>query len=117
MVDWNFQYLNSLKKYGIREDTLANGLEQICNAYARKTHSQITPLILGIIQTDADYENAWEADHKGLVFTSMPDSIMRLFFEAFKIVRIKKIKQLILKMLAVYYDITVQIQDCMDIFF
>lgn len=74
-------------------------------------------MFIGIIQTDADHATAWEADHKGLVFTNFPDSVMRLYFEAFKIVRVKKIKQLILKMLKVYFDITQQIQDCQDVFF
>lgn len=109
LVDWNHQYLSALESYGIREDTLSNGVEQIANAYARKIHSQTTPLFLGIIQTDSEHETCWEKDHKGLVFTSLPDAVMRLFFEAFKIVRIKKIKQLIMKMLKVYYEVTCQI--------
>lgn len=72
--------------------------------------------MLGIIGTDAAHEIAVEPDYKGWMFTVFPEAVMKLFFEAFKIVRAKRIKDLMLKMLHVYSLITGQIQDCMEKF-
>jgi len=49
-----------------------------------------------------------EEDSRGIVHTNAPDGLLRLFHEAFQIVRIKEIKDLMLKMLKIYEDITFQ---------
>jgi len=42
------------------------------------------------------------------VFTSAPRDLIKLFDEAFQVVRVKKIKELMLKMLHTYETITFQ---------
>jgi hypothetical protein len=49
VVDFAYTYYNKQRKFGVREDSLYNGFIQLCNAYSRKIHSQITPLIIGIL--------------------------------------------------------------------
>jgi len=40
-------------------------------------------MILGILEGDSKWELAIELDHKGVVSTGAPDSLLKLFFEAF----------------------------------
>ena len=110
LIDWAHCYHNELALYGCRDDLLYNGFLTLCNTYALKIHSQLVPLILNILKSEAgstlstdDYEN-----YDGCIFTSAPRDLIKLFDEAFQVVRVKKIKELMLKMLHVYQDITFQ---------
>jgi len=53
MVDFAYTYHNKQRKFGVREDSLWNGFLILCNAYSRKIHSQITPLILGVLENES----------------------------------------------------------------
>ena len=67
-------------------------------------------MIINILRSEGDYilakdgepVNELDEDHKGYVFTTAPYDLIKLFNEAFKVVKVKKIKELMLKMLKVY---------------
>jgi hypothetical protein len=63
-------------------------------------------LIIGLIETDSNHKDAAEADFNGILHTVAPESLLKLFFEAFSVVKIKNIKELMLKLLKVYEEIT-----------
>lgn len=83
IIDYSFTYYNKLRKFGVRDDFLYNGFLILCNAYARKIHSQITPIILNILEAESKIEKAVEADHRSCLHTNAPESLIKLFFEAF----------------------------------
>jgi hypothetical protein len=83
VIDFAYTYHNKQTKFGVREDSLYNGFLILCNAYSRKIHSQITPLIIGVLETDSNYKDAVEADHNGILHTVAPEGLIKLFFEAF----------------------------------
>jgi hypothetical protein len=49
LVDWTFKYNNELNRYGIQDDGLSTGFVKLCNAYARKIHSQLIPMMMNIL--------------------------------------------------------------------
>lgn len=83
LIDYAFQYHNKLRKFGVREDFLYNGFITLCNAYSRKIHSQITPIILNILEGESKHDKAAEEDHRRCLHTIAPESLIKLFFEAF----------------------------------
>jgi|688.fasta_scaffold1340958_1 hypothetical protein len=40
-------------------------------------------MILGVLQGEANWQTAVEENHKGIVSTSAPDGLLKLYFEAF----------------------------------
>ena len=74
----------------------------MCNTYASKIHSTLIPLIIGMLKSEASPNVEIKEDHKGFVFTTQPYDLVKLFDEAFKVVRVKQIKELMLKMLQIY---------------
>ena len=74
-------------------------------------------MILNILKSEASDDVQLDEDHKGYVFTTAPYDLVKLFNEAFQVVRVKKIKELMLKMLQVYQDITFQYQKALQKFF
>jgi hypothetical protein len=38
IVDWSYNYLKELKNFGITDQFLQNGFNNLCNAYSRKIH-------------------------------------------------------------------------------
>ena len=46
IIDWIHTYNKLLKQFGISDDQIDNGYLGLCNAYARKIHSQIIPFII-----------------------------------------------------------------------
>jgi len=60
------------------------------------------PLIFTIIKQESKVEGQVESNYEGMVYTGVPTYLMKLFSEAFEVVRIKKIKELMLKMLKLY---------------
>jgi hypothetical protein len=83
VIDFAYTYHNKQRKYGVREDSLYNGFLILCNAYSRKIHSQITPLILGVLENESHVDTCVEADHNGILHTVAPEGLIKLFFEAF----------------------------------
>ena len=49
LVDWCHSYLKEMKQFGMTDMYLQNGFNNLCNAYSRKIHSQINPLVVNII--------------------------------------------------------------------
>jgi hypothetical protein len=113
LIDWTYTYSKQLKLYGVRDDSLYNGFIVLCNAYATKIQSQLLPLCFTVLKQESSIVGQVEADFKGKVFTSFPTRLMKLFSEAFAVVRIKKIKELMLKMLKLYYDMTMAFQKAL----
>ena len=73
----------------------------------------LLPVILNIFSAEAKKtkEKGVEIDHRtDQLFTSAPTDIIKLFDEAFQVVRVKKIRYLMLTMLKVYETITEQYQ-------
>ena len=80
----------------------------------------MTPLILNILNIESQIgqgEIEIEEDYTGKVSTNAPDGLLKLFSEAFEIVRVKKIKELVLMMLEIYQGITTQFQQALSKFF
>ena len=102
VIDWAYNYNKQLRQFAIRDDSLYNGFLTLCNTYASKIHGTLIPLILNILKSEASDNCEIDEDHKGYVFTTAPYDLVKLFNEAFQVVRVKKIKDLMLKMLKVY---------------
>lgn len=58
VIDWCQIYIKDLKRFGVTDVYLQNGLNNLCNAYSRKIHSQINPLVVNILKQEIDYQNA-----------------------------------------------------------
>lgn len=104
MIDFAYTYICKKRKFGVSDDYLKNGFMVLCNAYGRKIHSQLIPLILGILEGEKTFQ--YETDYEGIVNTVAPEGLIKLFFEAFQVVKIKGIKDLMLKLLKIYEEIT-----------
>jgi len=39
LIDWTYNYIKPLKRFGINDIFLINGMNNLCNAYSRKVHS------------------------------------------------------------------------------
>ena len=77
MVDWCYQYINELKKFGINDHHLKNGYINLCEAYSRKVHSQINPLVVVVIEQEMDYKNSvFEGEADGVLNTRAPNDLI-----------------------------------------
>ena len=105
--------------FGCRDDQLYNGFITLCNTYAIKIHSTLISLVINILrqEKEANENEAIEYDRNGSCFTSSPRDLIKLFDEAFQVVRVKKIKELMLNMLHVYETITHQFQEGLQKFY
>jgi len=54
LVDWTYNYFADLAKFGVKDGSLENGFLTLCNAYGRKVHTQLYPLIVGILKNEKD---------------------------------------------------------------
>ena len=54
LIDLVNQYNKSLSQYGISDDSIENGYLALCNAYARKIHSQIMPFIVSTLKAETE---------------------------------------------------------------
>jgi len=76
LVDWAFKYNNELNRYGVHDDGLESGFVKLCNAYARKIHSQLIPMMINILRAESDPSKCLETDFDGKKKTSMPTQLM-----------------------------------------
>jgi hypothetical protein len=104
LVEWTHTYYNQLIKFGCRDDSLYNGFINLCNTYASKIHSTLIDKIQSLIQAEASMEVI--CDQKSKLMTNSPDGLREFFEQPFEVLKIKKIKELMLKMLNVYQEIT-----------
>jgi len=68
MIDWAYCYYKELKKFGIHDDAVENGYISLCNAYARKTHSKLLPLIISVLRNEKN-KDAVESSHDNCLHT------------------------------------------------
>lgn len=54
IIDWCQIYIKDLKRFGVTDVYLQNGLNNLCNAYSRKIHSQINPLVVNILTQEIE---------------------------------------------------------------
>jgi len=76
LVDWCHIYLKQLKQFGITDTYLQNGFNNLCNAYSRKIHSQINPIIVNILQQEADYGNSVHEMGDCVLMTNAPTDLI-----------------------------------------
>ena len=57
LIDWTYNYIKPLKRFGINDIFLINGMNNLCNAYSRKVHSQTNPLVVNILSTELDLDH------------------------------------------------------------
>ena len=52
LLEWSHRYYRELKQFGIHDDSVETGYIQLCIAYARKTHCQVLPMVVGILRQE-----------------------------------------------------------------
>ena len=108
LIEWCEVYKRDLQKFGVKDDTLNNGIHTLRKGYARKIHIQITPLLLNIVrnelQTDPDI------DEKGHFCTNSPNDFNRIFAEFMEVPIAKRSKELALEVVGVLKQVTLQFQ-------
>ena len=77
MLDWIYEYNQQLARFGVSDDLVGNGFITLQNAYRRKIHMQIYPLVSNILIKEK--EAVVEKDKKGLLFTFSAQSIFEIF--------------------------------------
>jgi hypothetical protein len=73
IIDFAYDLICKQQKYGVKEDRLLNGFMFLCNAYSRKIHSQITPLIIGVLKNEATHEYE---EKNGIMKTLAPEGLI-----------------------------------------
>ena len=105
LVDWTYRYSRELRKFGISDDSIENGYLQLCNAYAKKTHAQIMPMVINILRQERDSKQIEQDPKQGFLYTNAPFDLMKILGESFEVVLAKRIKELILKTLRMFYNL------------
>lgn len=54
LIDWMDIYCTSLQKFGVSDDSIMNGFITLCNAYKRKIHMQLYPMISNVLMKERD---------------------------------------------------------------
>ena len=101
LVDWTYQYNVDLSKFGVKDGLIENGYITICQAYAKKIHSQIVPLMVGILKSEKEQE-AVEEDGHGVLFTNAPYDMVKILEMSFEIVLTEGIKELSLRVVRIF---------------
>lgn len=110
LADWTYRYSRDLRKFGISDDSLESGYLQLCTAYAKKTHAQITPLVVNILRQEREVTQVETDPKQGFLYTNAPFDLIKMFSESFEVVLAKRIKELILKTLRMFYNLMQQFQ-------
>jgi hypothetical protein len=76
----------------VTDDLVENGFKTLCNAYKRKLHMQIYPVVTKVLLNEKNAEV--EEDQKGQLVTNTPSDIFKIFNDAFELILAKKIKEL-----------------------
>lgn len=76
LVDWCYTYLTQLRQFGISDLHLQNGLNNLCNAYSRKVHSQINPLVVCILQQEVDFGHSVVEMGDQVLSTNAPNDLV-----------------------------------------
>ena len=112
-MDWTYRYFRELRKFGVSDDSIENGYLQLCGAYAKKTHSQIMPMVVNILRQERETRHI-EEDRSGYLYTNAPFDLQKILTESFEVVLAKRIKELILKTLRMFYHLMQQYQRALN---
>lgn len=101
LIEWCDQYVNDLQSFGISDVYLANGLSNLCNAYAIKIHCVINPMLLNNLKDEFKLGDAITPDSR-IIGTNAPKGILDVLESQLEIVKAKKNKELTLKVLKAF---------------
>ena len=104
LIEWSESYANDLKTFGIKDDSLNNGIKTLRCGYSRKIHIQITPLLLNIIRNERQLEP--DFDDKGYLCTNSPKDFHGIFTEMLEVPIAKRMKELVLEVLRVLKQVS-----------
>lgn len=88
-----------MRKFGINDSSIENGYHILCNAYTRKVHIHIIPLIINILKTER--KCIPEVYDDGAIYTNAPFDMFKIYSEIFDVVKAKQLKDLVIKMLTI----------------
>jgi hypothetical protein len=108
LLEWLHQYLTSLKRFGINDDSLENGYHTLVNAYKRKIHMQIYPMITNVLIRERD--GNIEESESGELYTHSPADIFKIFMEVFDVISKQPMKELVLGVLEILHEVFSQYQ-------
>ena len=108
LLEWTYNYHMSLTKFGINYDSVKNGYLTLCNAYKRKIHLQIYPMVTNVLIRERDSEI--EDQGNGELYTHSPNDIFKIFSEVFDFISKKPMKELVLGALEVIHEVFSQYQ-------
>ena len=113
LIEWCEIYAKDLLKFGVKDDSLNNGIRTLRCGYARKIHIQITPLMHNIVRNERQLDP--DIDEKGYFCTSGPKDFHRIFSEMLEVPIAKRMKDLALEVIGVLKQITLQFQRLLHI--
>lgn len=108
VCEWVHKYMTTLKRFGIKDDSLENGYLTLVNAYKRKIHMQIYPMITNVLIRER--EGHIESSPDGKLYTHSPNDIFKIFLEVFEVLSNSPMKELILGVLEILHEIFSQYQ-------
>jgi len=108
LLEWVYEYYTLLKKFGVTDDALNNGYLTLVNAYKRKIHMQIYPMITNVLIRERDAKI--EESDSGYLYTHSPNDIFKIFNEVFDILSKKPMKELVLGVLEIEHEVFSQYQ-------
>lgn len=85
------------------------GYLQLCTAYVKKTHSQVTPVVVNILKHEKDNREI-EEDRAGWLYTNAPQDLVKMLSESFEVVLAKRAKELVLRTLRMFFNMMQQYQ-------
>ena len=108
LLEWIFEYMTTLNKFGIKDDSIDNGYLILWGAYKRKIHMQIYPMITNVLIREREAEV--EESESGVLYTHSPADIFKIFNEVFEILTKKPMKEMILGVLEILHQVFTQYQ-------
>ena len=108
LLEFVYEYHTQLKKFGIKDDSFHNGYLTLVNAYKRKIHMQIYPMITNVLIRER--EGHVETSPEGQLYTHSPNDIFKIFLEVFEVLLKLPMKELILGVLEVLHELFSQYQ-------
>ena len=103
LLEFVYEYHTQLKKFGIKDDSFHNGYLTLVNAYKRKIHMQIYPMITNVLIRERD--SKVESSIKGELYTHSPGDIFKIFLEVFEVLLKLPMKELIFGVLEVIHEV------------
>lgn len=108
ILQWIYDYMMTLKKFGVKDDSLDNGYLTLVEAYKRKIHMQIYPMITNVLIREREAEI--KETESGDLYTHSPNDIFKIFNEVFEVLSKQPMKELVLGVLEVLHEVFSQYQ-------